>query len=110
MMDLIEQGVGARLLRRRGFGVSQNFLNPGPENCQRRFEMMRSIRRKPNRLFETALQMLECLVQHRDQAGNFILGLRDWQALIQMSRADSRGCLPNFFNWAEGSPRYPPSA
>src|SRR6476661_393414 len=100
MVNLIEQSVGACLLHRRRFGVNEDFFNPGAEDRERGFEMMRSIRRKPNRLFETALQMLECFIHHRDQARNFVLGWRDGQALIQMLRADSRGGLPNLFNWA----------
>src|SRR5262245_28197336 len=82
--------------------VSEDFLNAGAEDSNRSLEMMRRIGGKPGALFEAALQTLKGVVQHFDEAGNFISGGRNRETLVETFGSNFDRRLANIFNRGEG--------
>ena len=103
---LVQQIAHRLALARRRARIVEDFLEPKPQHRDRRFELMRGIGGKTDRLLEAALEPVERRIQHRDERAEFIARRRHRQPLVEPPRAD---LLRRFRDRLDGPQRAPPA-
>src|SRR4051812_13876017 len=106
----MKESSGPLLLSQRCVGIGQDLFNSRAHDAERCFQVVRSIRRKTHRLFETSLKPGECFIQNRYQPGDFILRLGHRQSLVEMLRINTRCSLANGLNRSQCTASYPSTA